>query len=86
MSVVNPSACSHVCPATKAIVATFQKYIQTESSLESYGQQMHTGHWRMLLVRTSMIGGRMAAAFMHPQNLSKVSVEVKGYQRSDVSM
>ncbi|XP_071789916.1 tRNA (uracil-5-)-methyltransferase homolog A-like isoform X1 [Asterias amurensis] len=75
VSVVNPSACSHVCPATKAIVAAFQKYIQTESSLESYGQQMHTGHWRMLLVRTSMIGGRMAAAFMHPQNLSKEAIE-----------
>ncbi|XP_038059258.1 tRNA (uracil-5-)-methyltransferase homolog A-like, partial [Patiria miniata] len=77
MSVVNPSACSHICPSTKAIVSAFQQYLQQESSLPSYDPQMHSGHWRMLLVRTSLNGGKMAAAFMHPQALSKEAIDAE---------
>ncbi|XP_022105170.1 tRNA (uracil-5-)-methyltransferase homolog A-like isoform X2 [Acanthaster planci] len=77
VSVVNPSSCCHICPSTKAVVNSFQQYIQQESSLSSYDTQLHCGHWGMLLVRTSLDGGKMAAACMHPQDLSKEVIDAE---------
>ena len=71
LRVVTPRGCYHVPPLAVEAAERFQGYVR-QSKLGPFDPVTHSGHWRMLTVRTTMTKDVMMIAYFHPQDLSQV--------------
>ena len=56
VAVSDPASCVHVSPMALKIAAWMQDYLRTETTLSVYDRVKHTGHWRIVMVRTQHTG------------------------------
>ncbi|CAG2184771.1 TRMT2A [Mytilus edulis] len=58
----------------KKVVKCFQDYIRSRP-LTSYDPEHHQGYWRLLTVRSCLLGDLMLTVDFHPQQLTKAAID-----------
>ncbi|XP_076107745.1 tRNA (uracil-5-)-methyltransferase homolog A-like isoform X1 [Mytilus galloprovincialis] len=58
----------------KKVVKCFQDYIRSRP-LTSYDPEHHQGYWRLLTVRSCLLGDLMLTVDFHPQQLTKTAID-----------